>query len=118
MNGGFDLSCAKYIKIGTPYTASCSKGKQYNAGLCYKPCKKGFYGVGPVCWANTPKGWVGCGMGAAKNKKTCAEVIFNQVASVGQLAMNIATFGGSGAASSAANTAKNAGKLAQLKKKL
>jgi len=55
---------------------------------------------------------VGCGMGAAKNDKICAETIVSQVTSVGQIAINIATFGSSGAASGAANAAKNVGKIA------
>lgn len=65
MNPGIDLSCAKRIKIGKPHTADCPKGMEKQVGLCYTPCKKGYHGVGPVCWSSTPKGWVGCGMGAA-----------------------------------------------------
>ncbi len=57
-------------------------------------------------------------MGAAVDSKVCAETIFNQVASVGQLALNIATFGTSSGAASAANAGKNAGKAATLTKKL
>ena len=51
---------------------SCRSGLQYNAGLCYDPCKAKFSGVEPVCRAYNPKGWVNCGMGAAKNSKACA----------------------------------------------
>jgi hypothetical protein len=122
MNGGIDLSCAKKIIIGTPYTANCPSDKEYNAGLCYHRCKAGYYGVGPVCWANTPKGWVGCGMGAAKDSKVCAGAIFGQIASVGEMALNIGTMvvtaGGSAGASVAAKTAAKAGKLAKLKAKM
>lgn len=28
----------------------CSGGQENDAGLCYTKCKKGFHGVGPVCW--------------------------------------------------------------------
>jgi len=118
MNGALDLSCAKKLILGKPHTANCPPGKENNAGLCYKPCKEGFYGVGPVCWANAPKGWVGCGMGAAKDKKVCGEIIVGQISSVGQIAMNIATLGSSSAATAGANAAKNVGKIASLKKKL
>jgi hypothetical protein len=118
MNGGLDLSCAKYVKIGKPSSASCPPDKENNAGLCYKPCKKGYKGVGPVCWARSPEVWVGCGMGSAKSKKICGQIIFSQIASVGQMAMNIATFGASGAATGAANAAKNAAKVGKLKKQL
>ena len=118
MNGNMDLSCYKYIKIGTPHSPDCAPGKENNAGLCYKACNAGYYGVGPVCWAEAPKGWVGCGMGAAKDSKICAETIFSQVSSVGQIAVNVATLGSSGAASGAANAAKNVGKIAKMKKQL
>jgi hypothetical protein len=57
-------------------------------------------------------------MGAAVSSAVCAETIVNQIASVGQMAINIATLGSSGAASSAAGAAKNAGKIAQLKGQL
>ena len=115
MNGGVDLSCAKKIQIGTPYTANCPPGKENNAGLCYSPCNAGFYGVGPVCWANAPKGWVNCGMGAAKDSKVCKDIIIGQITSVGEMALNIAgmvvTAGGSAAATGAPKAASTAGKL-------
>ena len=69
-------------------------------------------GVGPVCWGIPPKGWINCGMGAAKDTKVCAQTIFDQVAGVGNLALNIATFG----AGKAATIAKDAAKVADLKK--
>ena len=28
----------------------CLEGKEKDAGLCYKPCREGYKGVGPVCW--------------------------------------------------------------------
>jgi predicted lipid-binding transport protein (Tim44 family) len=90
----------------------CPSNKKYDAGLCYTTCRAGFYGVGPVCWANAPNGWVGCGMGAAKTSSVCAETIFDQVASVGNLALNIVTFG----TEKAADIAKDAAKAAELRK--
>lgn len=57
-------------------------------------------------------------MGAAKNSKVCADTIIGQVTSVGQIAMNIATLGTSGAATGAANAAKNIAKVGKLKKQL
>ena len=93
MNKGIDLSCAKKIKIGKPKVGLCKPDQEINAGLCYKNCKSGYKGVGPVCWAATPDGMVGCGMGAAKNKFTCGTVIGDQV--VGPLTMvwTVATLG-------------------------
>ena len=68
---------------------SCSDELVYSAGLCYKSCKSGFSGVGPVCWADAPSGWVGCGMGAAKDKKVCADTTIGQITAVGEMALSI-----------------------------
>lgn len=114
MNPGIDLSCAKKVYIGKPKTAGCGS-KEYDAGLCYDKCKAGYNGVGPVCWGKVPSGWVSCGMGAAKNSTTCASITFGQVAAVGNLALNVASFGGGGAVSAAATGAEKASRLAKLK---
>lgn len=45
---------------------SCPKGKEYDGGLCYKPCKDGFKGVGPVCWAKCPSGFKDIGVTCQK----------------------------------------------------
>jgi hypothetical protein len=50
-------------------------------------------------------------MGAAKDGSTCTNMIFDQVSSVGNLALSVATLG----ASSAAKLATNAAKAAKLK---
>lgn len=118
MNGGIDLSCAKYVKIGNPTPTSCAEGLENNAGLCYPPCKARFYGVGPVCWSNVPKGWIECGMGAAIDRSTCSKMIFDPVVSVAELALNIATFGSSNTATKAGTTTKNLIKDASLAKNL
>jgi hypothetical protein len=74
--------------------------------------------VGPVCWSGAPKGWVECGMGAAKDSATCGKIIFDQVSSVGMMAINIATLGSSGAATTASKSAlKTAFKQLQDKTK-
>ncbi len=115
LKSGIDLSCAKKIVIGNPVPGVCPSGKQTDAGLCYPPCKPGYTGIGPVCWAKAPKGWVDCGMGAAKDFKTCASIVFNQVSSVGKLALTIATLGESSAVTEAESESGNASKLAKLK---
>jgi hypothetical protein len=57
-------------------------------------------------------------MGAAKNSFTCANIVFGQVQSVGQLAFNIATLpSGAGVASGAASAASKSARLADLKDK-
>lgn len=32
----------------------CPYDKEGQAGLCYTKCRKGYYGVGPVCWMTCP----------------------------------------------------------------
>ncbi len=32
----------------------CPQGTVEEAGLCYKPCRENYYGVGPVCWGKCP----------------------------------------------------------------
>mgnify|MGYP006135209313 FL=1 len=39
---------------GAGYPLTCAAGQQYDAGLCYPPCKSEYYGVGPVCWESCP----------------------------------------------------------------
>jgi len=117
-NGGIDLSCAKKLIIGAPSGGDCATGFQYDAGLCYPNCKAGYTGVGPVCWGDAPTGWVGCGMGAAKDAKTCKEAIVSQLQTVGQLAMNIYTLGASTSLTAAKNAAIGATKISTLTKKL
>ncbi len=112
-NGNVDLSCAKKLIIGDPVSMTCAAGLEYDAGLCYKSCGAGLNPVGPVCWGNPPAGWVNCGMGAAKDTATCAQQIFDQVAAVGNLALNIATFG----TGKAVKLTKDAAQAAELKKK-
>jgi len=93
MNKGIDLSCAKKIQIGKPKVGLCKPNQERNAGLCYKNCKSGYKGVGPVCWAAVPDSMVGCGMGAAKNKFTCGTVISDQVTGPLTMAWTVATLG-------------------------
>lgn len=63
-------------------------------------------GVGPVCWGRAPEGWVGCGMGAATTSKVCTDTIVNQIASVGQMALNVVTMGATAVASGHADDLK------------
>ena len=45
----------------------CGSEKEYDAGLCYKPCRSGYKGVGPVCW-DFPKSY---GRGVGTIPKSC-----------------------------------------------
>ena len=103
------------MAIGNPQPGICGSGEQRDAGLCYANCRTGFNGVGPVCWAEKPAGWVDCGMGAAKDSTTCASTVFSQVSSVGQMAMFVASLGTSSAGTQSAGAAQSAGRLAKLK---
>lgn len=91
--GQLDLSCAKKIIIGKPTLMKCAEDEEEDAGLCYKKCKDGYKGIGPVCWMSAPKGWTNCGFGAADNIGDCVKVVFDQLESIGMLVINIATFG-------------------------
>lgn len=67
----------------TPHT--CNKGEELQDGLCYEKCRKGYHGVGPVCWADTenvgvgkpvglepcPPGWTNDGL-ICRQPITCA----------------------------------------------
>lgn len=114
LNPGVDLSCAKKVTIGNPVTGSCP-GQDKDAGLCYPKCRPGYSGVGPVCWGQPPTGWVNCGMGAARNSKACASVVLGQVASVGQLAITVASLGSSTALTAGMSAPEKASRLAKLR---
>lgn len=92
----------------------CANGLEQDAGLCYPRCKPGFTGVGPVCWQNTPPGWVNCGAACAKTEAECAMAVSDQVLSTVTVAANIATLGlatpATGATTAGAQTVKVAGK--------
>jgi hypothetical protein len=45
--------CAKpsYVRGAGKVPKGCSGDKVNDAGLCYHPCREGYKGAGPVCWA-------------------------------------------------------------------
>lgn len=56
------ISCNKRTYIRTSKrTVQCPHGLESSGHLCYPPCKQGYYGVGPECWAKCPKGLIACG---------------------------------------------------------
>lgn len=113
------VSCAKKsYPRGAGKVLSCAAGTDYDAGLCYRRCRRGFKGVGPVCWGQAPRGWVSCGMGAAKNSQACRSAMSNQVMSVGTLALTVASLGTSTAAVGATKSVSSARKLTELRAKL
>lgn len=109
---GLDLVKRSYGNTAGKIKTGCGDGKENDAGLCYDECPPGYRGEGPVCWGEPPKSsWVECGMGSARDSTTCATTTFDQVNSVGNVAINIATLG----TSSSATTATRATKIAKLR---
>lgn len=49
-----DISAAPPPKVaydrGVGVPMGCGSEEEYDAGLCYTPCRYGYDGVGPVCW--------------------------------------------------------------------
>jgi len=88
-----DLSCAKKIILGDPTPLQCDEDLDRDTGLCYNNCEEGFEGLGPVCFDGPPDSWIQCGFAAAVNVVACAVVSTQQLTSVIQVVMFLATFG-------------------------
>ena len=62
---------------------SCGSGKNYDAGLCYTPCRVSFNGIGPVCWGkctgNVP---FDCGAACASSSQACLSNVLEQIFSI------------------------------------
>ena len=95
---------------GRPLSPKCDAHMENDAGLCYKKCRDGFDGVGPVCWGEPPTGWVNCGMGAAVDKATCGSAIADMVLGPLEIIAFAASFGTSTAATAPAKAAAKAAK--------
>lgn len=101
-------SCAKKHYFRDTALPTCGSGKEYDAGLCYDVCKDGADGVGPVCWAKGPPGWVQCGMGWAATQAVCDQSISQQVISVVDAAVTTTMLIGSLGATAAVSTGAKA----------
>lgn len=52
------LSVQKSYGRGTGTPLKCKSGLELNGALCYKACRSGYRGEGPVCWAEgAPNGY-------------------------------------------------------------
>lgn len=104
------ISCQKQSKgrgVGKPMT--CKEGQAYDAGLCYKPCRENYHGVGPVCWQDCPDTQpVNCGAGCATHSSRCAEKTISQVFAPLEIALNVAMAVTTGGTANAAVTAAKA----------
>ena len=90
---GILFSCAKHVTIGDATPLTCPSSTEYDAGLCYKRCKFGFGGVGPVCWSECGGGQVDCGAGCGRSTEECALEVVGQVLGPLILVANVASLG-------------------------
>ena len=102
------VSCLKPTQTRATLTANCPAGTNYEDGLCYSPCKTGYYGVGPVCWGTCPADKpIDCAGGCAADgslkpgggtNDVCARMITDQVTTVvgfiGDAVATVVTAGG------------------------
>jgi hypothetical protein len=51
----------------------CHHHLQFAEGLCYPKCKKGFSGIGPVCWGECPAHLTRCGFFCTKKGCLCSK---------------------------------------------
>ena len=115
----FGVSCTKpnYTRGAGTIPTSCSGGGQYDAGLCYSQCKTAYHGVGPVCWQNCPPSTpYSCGAGCATNQSDCSGAVRDQVMSVVEVAITVATAAtGAGEVKAAVKSSANAATKAAAK---
>ena len=77
------VSCAKksYGRgVGEPL--QCSSSQEQDGLLCYKKCKAGYDGVGPVCWNTCPAKTVKCGLLCVDSKPECTSEVISISSSV------------------------------------
>mmetsp|Transcript_32264 Transcript_32264/g.31557 ORF Transcript_32264/g.31557 Transcript_32264/m.31557 type:complete len:126 (+) Transcript_32264:423-800(+) len=70
------VSCQKHSygrTAGVPLT--CTTEQEYDAGLCYTPCKEGYDGVGPVCWQECPDRKYECGVLCVNQDDGCTPAV-------------------------------------------
>ncbi len=103
MGTDIGVSCTKKSYTRKTILPSCPAGMENDAGLCYKKCKPGYDGIGPVCWGTCPPDKpVNCGAACAKSSADCALAVTDQVVSVtdivSTIALSVVTGGAGGAA--------------------
>jgi hypothetical protein len=80
-----DTDTTEGYEIFSTFPNSCPPDKSdKDGGLCYRPCRAGFHGVGPVCWADSESVGVGrpiglepCPAGWKNDGLICREPIYN-----------------------------------------
>jgi len=91
-------------KYSTPRALSCGPGKKRNAGLCFKGCRKGYYGVAQICYQRCQRGQVDCGLGCSDSHASCGMSTTAMVVSPAMVTANIMTLGSQSKASAAVKT--------------
>ena len=92
----------------------CWAGKENQAGLCYRHCRGGFYGVGPVCWqsctGSTP---YNCGAACGSSPAACVKKVYDMVKGVlvmiKKITVMVGTAGGLSAIQSSVQASLKAG---------
>ena len=102
-----------YDRKVLPLRQYCKDGKENDAGLCYKSCRSGTKGIGPVCWGDKPSGYEACAAGFTASKATCGETTAAQVVAAANMAAAICEASGMEACA-AAEDAENAVTAAKI----
>lgn len=63
--------CWGYVPTYASTKNVCEAGKENQDGLCYKPCREGYKGRGPVCWARGSSKSYGRGAGTVPSTAAC-----------------------------------------------
>lgn len=71
----------------------CGSDEEWSDGLCYKKCRSGYKGEGPVCWQTCDPSQFNCAAACAMDEEECGSTTADQVISTLVLAANIATLG-------------------------
>ncbi|MEM1009539.1 MAG: hypothetical protein AAGJ35_11090, partial [Myxococcota bacterium] len=97
--------------VGVPM--SCRAHEEQGGALCYPRCRKGFYGVGPVCWQSCPSTQpANCAAGCAVHAGQCVSETIGQIVAPLELAATlVATIGTGGAFAAAKASVKTAVKV-------
>lgn len=82
------ISCAKdSYGRGAGEPLICAPHLEMSGLLCYPPCKSGYHGNGPVCWATCPAGKADCSALCTDSADGCTDTVKSIVTNVVALAV-------------------------------
>ena len=96
-SGSIETVAKRSYGRGAGYPMTCADGLVEDAALCYPPCGKGFYGVGPVCWERCPVAQdypVDGGAVCCRNKTVCTKKVLDLSAGLPLAVMEAILSGG------------------------